>query len=481
MSKVLNPFLLLILSVSFALGVSTLTRGHEWGDDFASYILQAQSILNGDTDKFIERNTFTIFESSVQIGPVAYPWGYPLALTPALLVKGVHALTLKLPGLFFFLGFLLCLFLLTETRLTRTEGLLLVSLFAFNPTLVQFLDYIISDIPFLFAVFLALYLLTKPSAKFEARTPVFSGFAIFLAFFFRTTGIIVLGAYLAHQAWNWFRERDRRNATLLDSFIVAGVFALLVGISSLLFPNGQGSYLQQLSGFSLQTVRENLSAYFFLFAQFFGAAPAWTYVYYILTAFFLVGAWTRWDTDRLLVIFFAFYFAAMVVWPEWQGIRFLFPLLPLFVYFAFQGMKFAVGMVSERYQRIGAAFIFALWLALAGLFLAQSGVQAYANLRDARQINGPFDAFSAEMFEFIREKTPSDSVVVFFKPRALRLFTGRDSIMALTCDRLTLGDYIVLHKNWESSQILPGDIQDCDLPLRDVFENRRFIVYELAK
>src|SRR5215510_13993749 len=100
-----NPILIAIILLSLVISLSTFTRGHEWGDDFASYIMQAQSILNGNTDDFIERNTFTIFESSFQIGPVAYPWGYPLILTPAMLLKGVHPLTLKLPGLLFFTGF----------------------------------------------------------------------------------------------------------------------------------------------------------------------------------------------------------------------------------------------------------------------------------------------------------------------------------------------------------------------------------------
>src|SRR5512134_3136946 len=95
-----NPALIVIILSSLLIGSATLTRGHEWGDDFASYIMQAQSILNGSPAGFIEHNSFTIFESSFQLGPVAYPWGYPLILTPALLLKGVHALTLKLPGLF---------------------------------------------------------------------------------------------------------------------------------------------------------------------------------------------------------------------------------------------------------------------------------------------------------------------------------------------------------------------------------------------
>jgi hypothetical protein len=83
------------------------------------------------------------------------------------------------------------------------------------------------------------------------------------------------------------------------------------------------------------------------------------------------------------------------------------------------------------------------------------------------------------MFAFIREETPKDSVVIFFKPRAMHLFTDRDSIMSIECDRLLLGDYVALHKTWEYSQILPKDINACNLPLEPVFENGRFIVYKL--
>jgi hypothetical protein len=66
-----NILLVVIILSSLLIGASTLTRGHEWGDDFAAYTMQAQSILNGNASEFIERNSFTIFESSFQIGPVA--------------------------------------------------------------------------------------------------------------------------------------------------------------------------------------------------------------------------------------------------------------------------------------------------------------------------------------------------------------------------------------------------------------------------
>jgi len=481
MTKLRDSLLIIILLINLALGASVLTRGHEWGDDFASYIMQAQSILNGSMDEFIEHNSFTIFESSVQIGPVAYPWGYPLALTPVLALKGVHALALKLPGLFFFSGFLVCLYLLVETRLTRTESLLLVSLFAFNPTLVRFFDYITSDIPFLFASVLVLLLITRLAKTHEPWSQIILGVAIFTAFFFRTTGIILLAAFFLNQVLRFFQEGDRRKNNPLNTIIVIAAFVIPWLISSIIFPNGQGSYIQQLAGFTPESLQENIYNYFYIFVQFFGSSPIWTFIYYALVAFFLIGAWTQRNADQILIIFFALYLAVMLIWPEWQGIRFIFPLLPIFIYFAFQGIKTAIELLPETYLPTGKVINFILWLVIIGIFLINSGTQAYATLKDGRKINGPFDSFSKEMYEFIKTETPPESVIVFFKPRALRLFTKHDSIMVIECDHLTRGNYVALHKTWEYSQILPDEIRSCNLPMKLVFENRRFLIYELLK
>jgi hypothetical protein len=482
MKKFVDPFLMVILLVNMVLGASILRRGHEWGDDWASYVMQAQSILNGTMDEFIERNAFTVFESSVQIGPVAYPWGYPLALTPVLLLKGVHPLALKLPGFFFFAGFLICFYLLLEPRLSRTERWLLVSLFAFNPVFVGFLDYILSDIPFLFSVFLALWV-TGSSERWSAGRHVLLGIFFFLAVFIRTTGIVLLAAFLADQAMIFIAERTRRKSVVWTSAIVTGGFFVLWLVSSLIFPNGQGSYFQQLAGLTVEIFLKNAHDYFFLFAQFFNPVPvgAWLYVYYALIVLFLLGMWKRWGADRMLVLFFVFYFAMMLLWPEWQGIRFIFPLLPLFFYFVFQGGKVLLARAPAKYQPAAQRGFYLFWVALVGVFLFQSASQAYTNIREQRKINGPFDAFSQDLYNYIRTETPADSVIVFFKPRALRLFTDRDAIMSIECERLLLGDYVALHKTWEYSQILPADIQRCNLPLKNVYENRKFILYEVEK
>src|SRR5688572_895491 len=130
-----NTLLFSMILISLIIGACTLRRGHEWGDDFAWYILQAKSIVNGTTDEFMEQSRFTNGQSTTHLGPLAYPWGYPLILTPAFALKGISPLALKLPGLMFYAGFLVCLYLLMKTRLTQTESLLAVALFAFNPLL----------------------------------------------------------------------------------------------------------------------------------------------------------------------------------------------------------------------------------------------------------------------------------------------------------------------------------------------------------
>ena len=164
-----TALLSIIIFISLVIGAATLRRGHEWGDDFAWYILQARSILEGTTDEFMQQSIFTNWQSTTHVGPLAYPWGYPLILAPVYAVKGISPLALKLPSLFFFAGFLVCLYFLYRDRLTQTESLILVAVFAFNPLLLQFLDQIpdlwrtalgtnvIWGIPFGFLVMLAVW------------------------------------------------------------------------------------------------------------------------------------------------------------------------------------------------------------------------------------------------------------------------------------------------------------------------------------
>ena len=210
-----------IVLVTALLGSSVLTRGHFWGDDFAAYIMQAKSILAGNIDEFVTANTFTVTQSSHQIGPAAYPWGFPLMLAPVYALTGLSPLALKLPIVLTYLGFLLVFFYLTKRRFTLTESLLAVSLFAFNPELLRFLDEIISDIPFLFVSTLAILVadiyIRENQIKHRRWLAALTGVVVFTAFFIRIQGLILLGSVLLFQGIRFLGQREERRQLILDS------------------------------------------------------------------------------------------------------------------------------------------------------------------------------------------------------------------------------------------------------------------------
>ncbi|HSL31113.1 MAG TPA: hypothetical protein VK900_18070, partial [Anaerolineales bacterium] len=449
----------------------------------AWYILQAKSILEGTTEEFMEKSAFTNGESTTHLGPLAYPWGYPLILAPVYAFKGISPLALKLPALVFYVGFLIAFYFLLRDRLSQTESLLLVAVFAFNPLLLQFLDQILSDIPFLFFSTLSLFLMTRLDDRGVFHY-VLIGAAIFFTTFLRVTGILLLGSLLIVDFFRLVRARsDRIEVTRIiqRSLITSVVFAVLWLISVWVFPSGGESYLSQYAGL-IETATAMAPAYFQVFGDFFGRSIAWRILYYALLIFFMLGAWERRRQEPIFLLFFILWMIVHITYPYWQGPRYIFPLLPIFIYFAFQGMKAVIRRVPEAYQRTSQGLVYGFWLLLAGIFLFTSGTNAYVNLQSDRQINGPFDPYSREVYSYIKEKTPPDSVVVFFKPRVMVMMTGHPTLMSTECERLLKGDYIVLsRKVEENQQIAPGHIGACNLPLNEVLRNNRFVVYEIEK
>ncbi len=474
-----------ILILSIVLGSAHLTRGQDWGDDFAAYILQAKSILQGNMPEDVQHNSFTIEASTETVGATAYPWGYPLIIAPVYAVAGLNLIALKLPTLLFYAGFLVCLFVFMRRKLDRGKSLLIVALFAFNPALLKFLDEILSDVPFLFFVTLALWLMDF-SVDDPHSTIVWAlGPVIFMAFFVRTTGILLVVALSIGQVIQIILHRDEHTLVqriIQSTLIVWLVFGLFFLISALIFPMGSESYLIALTNFSIHIFLDNISNYFQLFGEFFGTEPLSGIIYYFTIIFFALGLWVRKRHDAIVIIYFFFALASLIIWPYFQGIRFILPLLPLFLYFVFQGFSFVIGQLASRYHTIGKAVFYGFWFLLIIFFFTTSTAYAYTNIQNDRQIPGPFDMYSIQMYNFIKNETPADSVIIFFKPRLLRLMTDHDAFESSKCPPMRLGDYIVLVKGPSQYRQFPnGQIGICHLDLREVFENGQFFAYQIQK
>lgn len=487
MKKILPPLVLSLLST--ALAFSLLTKDHEWGDDWASYLMQAVAITKGETHEFIQRNTFTMRESTHFIGPDAYPWGFPTLLTPFILACGpLNVFCLKFINLIFFALFLWVFYALLARRLPPPEAALLLAVFAFSPLLLKFNDQLTSDIAFLFFSTLGLLLIDRVGRI--ANPPyknIILGLALFFAFFVRTNGILLVPTLFLAQAFTYLQTRPRPSLDwkriLSFGLIPYYVFGLLTLANLMLFPAGEASHLEHLSTLSLARLADNLSAYFALPAYFFSDLPHPDILYGLLLPFILGGIFLNFKRDIHLVAYLLLSYALFIVWPDQQGIRFLFPLLPILVYFAYRGMEATSCALTERHPRLGLWLTRVFWLVIAAAFAWTSLGLARDNLAGGRGPYGNvFDPISLEMFEFIKSDTPAESVIAFYKPRALRLFTDRDSLLVDTCDALPMADYVVLRKSRGAvDQVSPADVTTCNpsVQVTELFDNEKFVVYQV--
>src|SRR6185369_15126226 len=147
------------------------------------------------------------------------------------------------------------------------------------------------------------------------------------------------------------------------------MFGILWLIASKVFPDEQGSYLDQLKNLTPMFLKASIAYYFYLFAKFFGEGSIWMNLYYVLFIFLLVGIWLQFSLDRYILIFSILYLAAIISWPSWQGPRFIFPLLPIVIYFIFQGMKFYIAKLPEKDTRIGQRIFYGFWSLIIMIFL----------------------------------------------------------------------------------------------------------------
>jgi hypothetical protein len=166
-----------------------------------------------------------------------------------------------------------------------------------------------------------------------------------------------------------------------------------------------------------------------------------------------------------------------LVLPYREG-RYLLGVLPFLLYFASQGLRGA----DVRDWPIQARHV--LLLAL----VARHGL-GMANASDywrtyPRAIDGPSSATSQEMFTAVNTFTGPDDTVVFFRPRALNLFTDRTAITAGSSLQVLLerGDWYAMAKASEYAQCALTDEEAAATGhLTKIWENEAWVLWHVQR
>lgn len=487
----------------------TLNTGHDWGGDFSSYIMQAESLVGGSPTKFVETNQFTIEHSTRHIGPVAYPWGYSAMLVPVYAGFGQNMLALKSVGVVCFLIFLVVLWVGFRKRHSGVWLWCLIGLFALNPTLLVYLNRIQSDIPFLLFSTLCVVLIGKFAV--ERRRFISPGFdgillgvLIAAACMIRNNGVVLMATLVVTQAVVFLSQfKPRRVCNDLASSPAKGLdptepstrhslwvsalpyasFFVVILASRVLLPSGESEQLDILKDISLGTMWYHLFYYGNMPADFYGGVPLPYLVYLASLPLVIVGVFRRRRSDHHMAVFVVLTFILYVVYPPLAGFRFLFPMMPFYISFMLTGLETLHGGAAGGRSALRRGLCILPVAIILVCFAVLSISNARDNLNRGRAtLEGPHTQSSSAMFSFIKQETEPDSTLIFFKPRVLRMITGRRSFTAHSVDQFRHGDYLVMYLRDKSKQI---SFEDADRLVEQgnselIFTNNDFRVYRLT-
>lgn len=491
--KILNKrkaylFLFTIIGVTAVIYLTSFRPGHNWGGDFSQYIAQAKSIAEGYEfpGKFI--GTY---------GTFIYPWGFPLLLSPIYSIFGLNIFAMKIYVSLFFLLSLPVIFLIFKEKLGYIQTLLLVSIFALNPYFFYFKDSVLSDIPFFFFSLFSIFLIQQIVIERKMWVNKFAsylliGFFVFFSYLIRSQGILLIPTLLLCQ---YISNRSSLKQGLISylranklEFIPYITFIIFVLLINNLFSNGGNAYLKHLfSGLTLTSITRNINYYSVLISTFFGYLPIPKVFFGITIPFTVLGIIKNIKRDYLYLMYTFFTFLLLVLWPFQQGLRFIFPILPFYIYFFFVGLsKIPTSLlISGKFNPIkwNLVNIVAVILILGSCRTIVTTCFHYNIFNNPNIIEGPYTVESSKMFDYISENTSEEDIIIFRKPKVMTLYANRISKNIVDLDQIkeSKADYFVYSETYKNSydSSIVSQIENHKEGFKLVFQNNKFKIYKI--
>lgn len=414
------------------------------------YVYHTQIDLNGDNvNYFLLGKALASGQGFVEIANIDkpahthFPPGYPALTVPAHWLTGSSIMGIKVFTGLFMLGAIIVLYYLTR-RLLKSErwALVICLLVILNANLLHYASLMMSELPYTALTLGALLAMAhwKPGARL-IRQPLFwvaLGVAI-VAYYVRGMGIALIAA---GAVWLLFQKRWlATGAWVGTSFLLILPWSLR---QAALKAQGYGHFLRQKAPYNpelgeaslqdiLQRMLDNLGRYLDdeLPMALFASYP----VNYetvstggVLLGLIIVGL-AGYGLFKLphkpfrlpIFLYLGASAAILLVWPSvWTGIRFILPLVPLFVLLGVYGLW---QLASKLAQLLSPqASINPAWMLLLFVFLIR-GLSVKHD--SATQPLPPQWHDYIELAKWSQTNLPADAVVACRKPAIFHLFSER--------------------------------------------------------
>jgi len=406
----------------------TLRPGVHWSGatDFSSYLTQGLNFFEGYPYAKANPGRGLVPMQDVLTGP-AFPPLLPLLLGAIHQIRGFGFIAMKTPLSLFFAGAVFLCYLLFRERLRPLSTFLVVISVGLSPFLFDHKEFILSEYPFLFFIFLWFYVITKIdgnvlATRYKYVLAVAAGILLVLSYEMRTAGIVLFPTLVTYDLVRYRRIR----LTSVIALATAGLGVLLIFVIQQPVIGRYIAYVAEGRNYSPYVIFNNIDAYRWglemTWANGFSAGLAQATSYLILILAFVGFALCVLHGPRKITIFEVFvlgYGAMMLNWPAGgSASRFLIPLFPAMFFYAFY---FCERIVRNRPSIVRTVVSVGL-----AILIAVNYGGAYYHTNFGPLNDGIRKAETVEMFDFIAKRTPEDAVIFFRFPEILRLYTRRE-------------------------------------------------------
>ena len=447
--------LALMVGAMAALMFASHRPGHWWGDDWALYIRQAQSLIDGNPGAVTADNEFTVSESlGAPFSPPLYPWGFPMILAPFVAVVGVDVDALAIVPVLSACVFACAWFDLVRRRLDRAVAFISTPAIVLTPVLFSWTELIQSEWPFL-AVTFAMLVAVDRSIESRVLTDVTArwwplvllGVGAAAAFSVRREGLAMTAAIGGAQLGllttgappmrEWLRERVLVLRLLVPHLAaLVTVYTLQFALPSTLVPRYDGTSIRNTYRFSERHFRhvadiiglkrpwdQHVTV---LGSETLGLAAMW----FVLISM-LVGVATAVTLHRRRDLHLVVYgLVAFAIGGSFRSAinRYMTTVGPIVLLLALVGLATVLGY-RRRGVGLTAAFVVCAAIATGNIANVNLRVESAERTAAAGAIEfGPTHPSAVEMFDAVIANSGPDDVVAGPKARALTLMTDRRSI-----------------------------------------------------
>lgn len=491
-------------------GACNLTKGiSSWGDDSAAYISEGIAIADGKLQEQAKLNYFyhptELPKEANESGTLVYVWGYPLILSLVYRIVGFSADTI----VFYKIPLLLCLSLLAgarvllfRKRLSILFSFVLSVAFCMNYYMLNELNTLYSDLPFVFFCILS-FLLMEIICEMALKgrriwvLGIIYSFVLWMTYETRLSGItICILALFEHILilFDDFRKTKKLKISVFEHVFPYLMFALLVLVSEkLVLVPATSNY----SDLSVPVDRVKMLKYYLLLIyEYFDMLAGEGNVICVLFILGMIKAGYKKQNIYLSILIIGTVIVNSNL-PYIQGTRYVYNILPFMLMYAAYGVELLVDLIKKALKRLSAKStenslvnklysvfpnvykpIIVILISFVMVFTCSFGVtNAFDNLTNWKKTKSEdvYSSYALEVYSYIKNSTDDGSVICFEKPRMLYLNTGHKAFRySINGHELSEADYYLKYKSGFDGEHVVDQPNG-----KVVLDNDMFVLYQL--